>query len=167
MMAMGHNNKRVLRGDALLRAVAWVSAALFLTGCGGGGSGSPPPASISYPSSSMVFVVGTTITPVVPTASQGLSSFTISPALPTGLSLNSSNGPLSGTPTATSAATTYDVMASGGGANASASVSITVNPIPPSSPSYGAAAVTFTTHTAARPLTPTSKGGPVAGWSIS
>jgi hypothetical protein len=156
--------------DLLLKLVVWISAVMLLAGCGGGGSGDPsshPSASLSYPASPLVFVAGTTITPVVPTASPGLTSFTISPALPTGLSLNSSNGTLSGTPTATSAAVIYTVTGSGGGATASASVSITVNPIPPSSPSYGAAAFTFTTKIAARTLTPTAKGGPVAGWSIS
>ena len=173
MTATGHNNNKGAHcGNFLLRAVAWVSVAIFLAGCGGGssgdpGSGSKYQASISYPSSSLVFVVGTTITPVVPTVSQGLASFTISPALPTGLSFNSSNGTVSGTPTATSADTSYTVTASGGGATATANVAITVNPIPPSSPSYGTAALTFTTQIAARTLTPTSKGGPVASWSIS
>lgn len=157
--------------NRLLAVVAWISTAI-LAGCGGGNSASsspppPPAASLSYPSSPLVFDVGTAITPVVATASQGLSSFTITPSLSSGLSLNSSNGTLSGTPTAVAPATTYMVTASGGGASASASESITVNPQPPSAASYGVAAVTFTTNVPARTITPTSQGGAVTSWSIS
>ena len=116
-------------GSVLLEAVTWLSVVILLAGCGGSGSGSGshPSGSLTYPSSALVFVVGTAITPAVPTASQGLSSFTVTPALPSGLSLNSGNGTISGTPTAVSAVATYTVMATGGGASASASLSISVN----------------------------------------
>lgn len=151
--------------------ITWISVALIVAGCGSGGSASlssqtNPPASLSYPSTSLTFVVGTAITPVVPTASQGLTSFTVTPALPAGVSLNASTGTISGTPASASGATTYTVMASGAGASASAIVSITVNPAPPSSLSYGASAFTFTANVAAQTLTPTAEGGVVAAWSI-
>lgn len=127
----------------------------------------PPTASLSYSGSPFVFTQGTAITPLVPTASQGLSMFTVSPALPAGLSFDTANGTISGTPTALSPAATYTVSASGGGASSSATVSITVNAVPPSALSYGSAAFTFTTNVAARNLTPTAKGGAITGWSIS
>ena len=151
--------------NALRTAIAWISAAVLLAGCGGS-SGSHPPASLSYPSSSLVFVAGTAITPVSPTASQGLSTFTVAPALPGGLTLNSSNGTISGTPTGPVAAAMYAVTASGGGLSAVADLSITVNQPPPSSLNYGAPAFTFTTHVAARALTLTWQGG-TASLSIS
>lgn len=155
--------------SALFRVIICIAAAVTLAGCGGsGGSGVPPrqAASIAYPSSSFTFVAGTAITPVTVTASQGLSTYTVSPPLPAGLSLNLSNGTISGTPTAPSGAATYTVTASGNGATASASVSITVNAAPPSSVSYGSPSFTFTAGIAARTLTPSTSGGPVAAWSI-
>jgi len=165
---MGSDNK-AQAWNVPFRIVVWISAAAVLAGCGGSSGSAPPPptASISYPSSSLSFVAGTAITPAVPTASQGLSSFSVTPALPAGLSLNSSNGTISGTPTTASAAATYTVTASGGGATATASLSITVNPAPPSSVSYASPAFTFTTNVAARTLTPTAEGGAVASFSIS
>jgi len=167
---MGNNEKgHVL--NVLFRVTVWISAAAVLAGCGGGsGSSIPPPrqsASIVYPSSSFTFVAGTAITPVAPSASQGLSSFTVTPALPAGLSLNSSNGTISGTPTAPSAVATYTVAGSGGGSSATASVSITVNAQPPSSVSYGAAAFSFTANVTARTITPSAQGGAVTSWSVS
>lgn len=156
-------------GNAILRA-AWLAALLLLAGCGGGGGGSTPPpptASLSYSGSPFTFVAGTAITPVAATASQGLSGFNVTPSLPAGLSLNATNGTISGTPTAASPAQTYTVTASAGGASASTNISITVNPPPPSSASYGSSAFTFTTHIAARTLTPSAGGGSVTDWSIS
>jgi hypothetical protein len=169
---MAKNNHPAHGRSVWFAALISLAAAILITACGGGGSSgssSPPPpaASLTYPSSTFVYVVGTAITPVVPTASSGLSSFTVSPALPAGLSLNSSNGTLSGTPTAASAAATYTVTASGGGATATASLSITVNPASPSSVSYPASAFTFTTNIAANTLTPTAGGGAVSSWSIA
>lgn len=165
------NNKKPLHPSAAL-GVAWVAAILFIAGCGGGSSGSntmPPPqqASLSYPSSSLVFTAGAAITSVVPTASQGLTTYTVTPALPNGLGLQPNNGTISGTPTAVSPATTYTITATGSGASATATVSITVNNVPPASPSYGAAALTFTTGVAARTLTPSASGGAVTSWSIA
>jgi Putative Ig domain len=163
------NNKYGQVLNVLIRVVVWISAAASLAGCGGSGNSAPPPrqsASITYPSSSLTFVAGTTIPPVAPTASQGLSTFAVTPALPAGLSLSSSSGTISGTPTAASAAATYTVTASGGGATATTTVSITVNPAPPSSVSYGSPAFTFTLGIAARTLTPSASGGAATGWSI-
>lgn len=162
----GHHGKA-----GLSAALLWIAVTLLLAACGGGGSGGgssgknsdPPSASLSYPSAPLVFVVGTAITPVTPTASSGLSSFTVTPALPSRLSLDPAKGTIAGTPAAGSAAATYTVTATGGGASASASVSITVNP----AVSYDAPAFTFTINVAARMLIPSVKGGAIANWSVS
>lgn len=151
-------------------ALLWIAVTLVLVACGGGSSGGnsdPPSASLSYPSAPLVFVVGTATAPVTPTASAGLSSFMITPALPAGLSLDPDKGTISGTPTAVSAAATYTITASGGGASASATLSITVNNSPPASVSYGSPAFTFTTGIAARTLTPSASGGTATSWSIN
>lgn len=167
-MKAGRNAVEACRLSPGLRGV-WIAAVLFLAGCGGGSSGSnpgPPSASLSYPSTTLVFTVGTAITPLKPTVTGPLSAFTVSPTLPAGVDL-SPDGTLIGTPTAVSAAATYTVTGSGGGASATASLSITVNSPSPSSLSYGSPAFTFTTGVAARALTPSSSGGAATNWSIN
>lgn len=57
----------------------------------------------------------------------GTKTFSVTPALPAGLTLNTSTGVVSGTPTATQSATTYTVTASDGTASATATISITVS----------------------------------------
>lgn len=147
---------------------AWLATMLLLAGCGGGGSGSgtTPEGSLSYPSTTLVFTVGSAITPVKPTVTGPLSTFTISPTLPSGLSL-APDGTLTGTPTVVSPITAYTVTGSGGGATASATLSVTVNSHPPSSLNYGSPAFTFTTGVAARILTPGASGGAATSWSIA
>jgi len=69
-----------------------------------------------------------TITPTV--ASNGATitcSITAGGALPTGLSLNTSTCVISGTPTATKAATTYTITPTNSAGSAAANVSITIN----------------------------------------
>lgn len=56
----------------------------------------------------------------------GTKTFSITPALPTGLTLNTSTGVISGTPLSTLSSTTYTVTVSDGTASATATVSITI-----------------------------------------
>lgn len=68
-------------------------------------------------SSTVAATVGSAITSITPTiyaaGTNSPSSYSISPSLPTGLSINSSTGVISGTPTVTSTSTTYTVTANG------------------------------------------------------
>jgi hypothetical protein len=70
--------------------------------------------------------VGQAITPDTPTVTGTVSSYSVSPALPAGLSLNTSTGTISGTPTTTAAKTAYTVTATNTSGNTTASVTITV-----------------------------------------
>src|SRR5687767_4825039 len=87
---------------------------LLLGGCGGGGgggadgaktglTGQAAPSGLSYPSP-RVLIVSQPAAEIVPTVSGTVSSYSVSPALPAGLSLNTATGVISGTPTAISAA---------------------------------------------------------------
>lgn len=86
--------------------------------------------SLSPSSQTVSATVGAAITATTAfTATEipGTKTYSITPALPAGLTLNTSTGVVSGTPTATQSATTYTVTASDGTASATATISITVS----------------------------------------
>ena len=102
------------------RAALIAGAALCLAACGGGGgsaaptptstSSMPAPSSLVYPSPGTI-TVGTAITPLKPAVSGTVTSYSVSPAMPPGLTLNSMTGAISGTPTAAAPSTGYVVQA--------------------------------------------------------
>lgn len=130
-----------------------------------------PPSSLSYTTPN-TFTAGTAITTLNPTVSGGaIASYSVSPSLPSGLSLSSSTGKISGTPASASSLTTYTVTATNASGSTSFGVQIKVNsaPIvlaPPSSLSYPTPN-TFTAGTAITALNPTVSGGAVASYSVS
>ncbi|WP_052324522.1 PKD-like domain-containing protein [Haliscomenobacter hydrossis] len=68
--------------------------------------------SFSYDPDTVVYCANTAITPLAPTITGGVgATFTISPALPAGLSFDAATGTISGTPTTASPATNYTVVA--------------------------------------------------------
>ncbi|MBK8599403.1 MAG: putative Ig domain-containing protein [Flavobacterium sp.] len=124
------------------------------------------PNSLSYPSPN-VFVLGTNISSVNPSVSGGaVTSYSISPALPSGFSFNSATGVISGTPTAISSSATYTVTAINTGGSTTFAVVITVNDVAPSALSYNSPNV-FTRGTTISSLNPTISGGTVTSYSIS
>jgi hypothetical protein len=151
----------------------YLTLVLLLTACGGGdgGSQSPSPpasASLSYPAGAHTFVIGTAITVITPTITGTLSNFSVNPALPAGLSLDSAKGTFSGAPQAVTPAATYTISAMvSGGTSTTASIAITVTDVAPSQVSYGASSLTYSTKVASSTLTPVAKGGTVVSWSIS
>lgn len=84
------------------------------------------PSALSYTSPN-VYTTGSAITSLTPTVTGAVDSYSVSPALPTGLSLNTTTGVISGTPTADTAEATYVVTATNLGGTATASIVITVN----------------------------------------
>ena len=71
----------------------------------------------------------TATTAFVSTEIAGTKTFTITPALPAGLSLNSTTGVVSGTPTVSLAATTFSIVASDGASSAMATLTLTVTEV--------------------------------------
>ncbi len=90
------------------------------------------PSDLTYSTNPAVYTQGTAIEPNVPTSSGGaVSSYSVAPTLPAGLSLDTSTGVISGTPMAVIAAASYTVTASNSAGGTTASLSITVNPSAP------------------------------------
>jgi len=84
---------------------------------------------ISYTGSPFTYTIYTAITPLTPTTTGGApTGYSISPALPAGLSINAATGVISGTPTVLSAATSYTITATyASGPSTTANISITIN----------------------------------------
>ena len=126
------------------------------------------PSSLTYSPNSFTLTKGTAMTTVTPTASGGtITSWSVSPSLPAGLSLDSSTGAISGTPTAITSSASYTVTATNTGGRTTASVTIVVNDVAPSSVAYSQSTYTLTKGTAMTTITPTSSGGTVTSWSVS
>lgn len=140
-----------------------LAAILFLVSCASSNSSrTVQPPILSYAASNAVYTRGTAITPNTPTDSGGTAtSYSVSPALPAGLSLNSATGVISGTPTAVTALTTYMVTASNAGGSGSVSLMITVNDIAPAALTYSVNPATYAVAAAIAPDTPSwsSAGG--------
>lgn len=149
-----------------------ITAALLilvqLAACGGGGGSAtpPPPSGLGYPTPPP-YTVGTAIAPLSPTVTGTVTSYAVSPTLPAGLSLSSSTGTISGTPTAASPETAYTITASNSGGSTKAVVDITVvAPTAGPSVSYPSLAYSLTVG-AATDIAPVSTGGAVSSWSVS
>jgi hypothetical protein len=85
------------------------------------------PSALSYSSNPATYTKDTAIAINTPTSSGGaVVSYSVSPALPAGLTLNTSTGILSGTPTTLTAASNYTITATNTGGSTDAWVSITV-----------------------------------------
>ncbi|MDC3237026.1 putative Ig domain-containing protein, partial [Candidatus Poseidoniaceae archaeon] len=123
---------------------------------------------IVYSPNTFTEAVGTAMTSVTPTSYAGtVDSYSISPSLPPGLSLDTSTGTVSGTPTAVSSSTSYTVTATNSAGTDTASLTIVVNDVAPTSISYSPNTFTLTKGTLISTVTPTSSGGAVTSWTIS
>jgi gliding motility-associated-like protein len=104
------------------------------------------------------FTKDSTITDIQPTITGTTTGFSVSPALPTGLVLDTTTGIISGTPTVVSALTSYVVTASNSSGSTTTTLTLTVNKVTPVLSNFNA--ITKTTDSAPFTLTaPTSSGG--------
>jgi hypothetical protein len=99
-------------------------------------------------------------------SSSNVYGYSVSPALPAGLSLNFATGEISGTPTATTSSATYTITARNSGGTGTTTVTIVVNDELPVI-AYSPSSFTLTKGTAMTTVTPTTSGGAIVSWSIS
>ena len=102
---------RTAKVGFLSRIVLGAIVALVAS-CGGGGSGPSAPSALSYPGP-QTYITGAAITPLNPSVQGPVTSYSVSPTLPTGITLNSTSGQISGTPTTPRAKATYTITAQG------------------------------------------------------
>ena len=127
-----------------------------------------PPYSIAYNLQDYILSKDSLFTSGIPTNLGGaVVSWSISPSLPAGLSLDSTTGEFSGTPTVISPQTTYTVTATNSGGTATTTVTITVTDAAPYGISYSDNPFVLTKDTQMPPNTPSVQGGAVVFWSIS
>jgi hypothetical protein len=106
---------------------------LLICSCGSSGSSSgstsdAAPTDLAYSSNSVIYIQGTVIGMNAPTCKGGKpTAYSINPALPSGLVMDSATGIITGTPTAVSAKKGYTITASNAGGNVSVILSITIN----------------------------------------
>jgi hypothetical protein len=123
------------------------------------------PSDLKYPAAPS-FVINTAITPLTPTVVGEVTSYSVNPALPAGLNLNTTSGVISGTPTSVAAKASYTVKATNAGGSTTAIVSIVVNGKAPSI-AYSSSYYGFTANVTAQSITPTVGGGAIVSWTIS
>jgi alpha-tubulin suppressor-like RCC1 family protein len=122
--------------------------------------------SIAYAGSPFTYTVGAAITSITPSNTGDSAFWSVSPSLPSGLSLSSS-GVISGTPSAEASAATYTITATNSGGSGSATISITVNAEIPSELSYATENMTLEKGTLMTTNTPSVNGGTVTSWTIN
>lgn len=95
-----------------------------------------PPANLAFPSGGAATFTTGVSSSLVPTFTGGITNCTISPALPTGIVINSSTCAISGTPTAVSPQTNYTITATNQFGNTSATLNFGVNTLAPQTLSF-------------------------------
>src|SRR5690349_14365090 len=94
----------------------WLILLLLLSACGGGSGGNSTggpvaPSGLSYPSP-VIATAGQVLAGMAPTVSGTVTSYTVTPTLPAGVTLNRSTGVIPGTPTTQQPSAKYTITAS-------------------------------------------------------
>ncbi|CAN5478573.1 hypothetical protein BH11BAC3_BH11BAC3_00270 [soil metagenome] len=124
------------------------------------------PTVLNYTLTTASYCLGTAIANNNPSNTGGAStSYSVSPALPAGLSLNSSTGVISGTPTSVTASNTYTVTASNSCGSTTKALTIVVITTP--SVTYSTNPAVYCAGVAIAANNPANTGGPATSYSVS
>ncbi|MEC8541235.1 MAG: putative Ig domain-containing protein, partial [Candidatus Thermoplasmatota archaeon] len=129
-----------------------------------------PPSGITYPQNSYILTKGVELTPAAtPTSSGGtVTSWSITPSLPSGLQFDTVTGVISGTPSIISPSQTYTVTAQNSGGSSTTTLTFQVNDVAPSFIDYNPNSFTETVDAAMSNLvTPTYSGGAITSWTVT
>lgn len=118
------------------------------------------PSNLSY-NSPNIYTKNNIISSLSPSVTGQGISYTVAPDLPAGLSLNSSTGVISGTPTEAVGQSTYTITATNSGGSDSFDIDLTVNYAAPSGLSY-TSPNSYTKDSTITPLSPTVTGEDLA-----
>ena len=121
---------------------------------------------LSYTPDSLVLTNNSAMTTLSSTTpGEDIVSWSIDPALSSGLTFNTANGEISGIPDALSVLTVYTISATNTGGTVTATVNITVNAVAPVL-SYSPDSFILTNNSAMTTFSPTTSGGDIVTWSI-
>jgi N-acetylneuraminic acid mutarotase len=127
-----------------------------------------PPSGLSYPHNAVTYTRGVAIAPDVPTVSGGaVTRYSVSPALPAGLTIDPATGVFSGTPGAVAASGNYFITAINSGGTSSFELTITVNDQAPSGLTYASNPVVYVSGIGIAPNRPSNSGGAVVSYRVS
>lgn len=154
----------------------FIVVALFITqlaACGDSSEPSPRvplirPFALSYADSSVVYAVGQPIIPNKPSVRGTVDSFSIEPALPVGLTIDSHTGVISGTPASASAATIYEVKATNAKGSAVGRIQIEIidHVIVPDSLRYSLESAIYAAGQEIVPNMPITTGGEITQFTV-
>jgi len=140
----------------------------LLAACGGSSDQVVKPNNLTYSLNPAIYTNGVAIAANSASSSgDAVVSYSVSPPLPAGLSLNTSNGSITGTPTAATALAVYTVTATNTGGSTTAGLSITVQDAKPSNLTYSLNPAIYTNGVAIATNSASSSGGAVVSYSVS
>jgi len=124
---------------------------------------------VTYSPSTVVLPINISMVPLVPTSTGGVVASYSAASLPVGVSLNTSTGVVSGTPTTLTSPTVYPIIAHNVTGDYTTNITLSVintTPNPPV-PSYNPATVVFQLGHIITPMVPFNSSDPATSWSIA
>lgn len=126
-----------------------------------------PPSNLKYEFVTAVYTKGTTVSDNIPSNDGGkVVSYSVSPALPAGLSIDLSTGVISGRPSVLLESSEFTITANNSGGSTSTIIYITVNDVPPSNLNYTNKDTSYIRGVVVNDNKPSNDGGKIVSYVI-
>lgn len=125
-----------------------------------------PPSALEYSAVTAVYIKDHSITENTPSYSGTVESWSVTPDLPEGLTLNPDTGKITGTPLAEQTASVYTITATNKYGSTTTIITIAVNDVAPSALSYSTSPAVYTVDEVIAANTP-SVIGTVTSWTVT